>query len=221
MSKLFLLFLLYRPQGIIKALWVVLRVVILPYRKLDALIPQKSTILDIGCGNGGFSNYISLQTSKRKILGIDLSKKRIGSAIKTVGKRKNIRFILGDTTTIKIPKANFFLLVDVLHHINFQDQEKLLRFLANHLKSDSLLIIKEVDPSNRIPFLFGHIIEKVLYPKEEIYARSKNDWEVLFQSLGLSNEVFPGSVCFPDSSLIFVIRRTKRLKNKAGLKDKK
>ena len=87
MNRLISLFLLYRPQGIIKASWTVLRILILPYKKLDSLIPGKGTIVDIGCGNGGFSNYISLFSSKRNVFGIDLSKKRIESAKKSIGKR--------------------------------------------------------------------------------------------------------------------------------------
>ncbi len=205
MNKLISLFLLYKPQGIIKASWTVLRILILPYRELDLLIPQKGTIVDIGCGNGGFSNYISLSTSKRNIFGIDLSKKRIISARKSVGRRKNVKFVLGDVTKIKQPKADCYLVIDVLHHIDFKNQEKLLRFLAKRMSKNSILLIKEVDPSNKIPFLFGHLIEKTLYSKEKIYARSKRKWEKLFKSLNLSIKVVPGAFYFPDSTNIFIL----------------
>lgn len=206
MNRLYSLLLLYRPQGIIKASWTVLRILILPYKKLDSLIPESGTIVDIGCGNGGFSNYISLSTSKRNVFGIDLSKKRIESAKKSIGKRKNVKFVLGDVTKIKRPSADSYLIIDVLHHIDFQSQEKLLKFLAKKMNKNSMLIIKEVDPSNKIPFLFGHLIEKILYPKERIYARSKKDWGVLFRSLGLAFQTIPGVFYFPDSTRVFVLR---------------
>src|SRR3990167_9711685 len=196
MNRLISLFLLYRPKGIIKASWTVLRILILPYKKLDSLIPGKGTIVDIGCGNGGFSNYISLFSSKRKVFGIDLSKKRIESAKKSIGKRKNVKFVLGDVTKIKQPKADCYLVIDVLHHIDFKNQEKLLKFLAKKMSKNSMLIVKEVDPSNRIPFLFGHFIEKTLYPNEKIYARSRRDWQEFFRSLGLNIKVIPGSSYF-------------------------
>lgn len=210
MSKLGSLFLLYLPQGILKAIWTILRIIILPCKKLDALIPQKGTILDIGCGSGGFANYLSLKSSERNILGIDLSKKRITSAKKSVGKRKNIKFILGDVITVKQPNANCYLIIDVLHHIDYQNQEKLLRFLAKKMGNNSMLIIKEVDPSDRIPFLFGHVIEKILYPKERIYARSKKDWERMFRSLDLSIKTLPGAFYFQDSTKIFVLSNKNR-----------
>lgn len=205
MSKLGFLFLLYLPQGILKALWTILRVFILPYEKLNKLIPSDAHILDIGCGNGGFSNYLAIRSNDRDILGIDLSRKRITSAKKSVGKRKNIKFILGDVITVKKPNANCYLIIDVLHHIDFRSQEKLLHFLAKKMNNNSMLIIKEVDPSSKIPFLFGHIIEKILYPKEKIYSRSKKDWGILFRSLGLVFKTIPGVFYFPDSTRIFVL----------------
>lgn len=204
MNKLVSLFLLYKPQGIIKASWTVLRILILPYKKLDSLTPEKGTIVDIGCGNGGFSNYISF-SSGRNVFGIDLSKKRIESAKKSIVKRKNVKFVLGDVTQIKQPKADCYLVIDVLHHIDFNNQEKILKFLAKKMGKNSILIIKEVDPSNKIPFLFGHSIEKTLYPKEKIYARSKKDWSILFRSLGLTFRTIPGVFYFPDSTRIFVL----------------
>ncbi len=208
MNKLISLFLLYKPQGIIKASWTVLRILILPYRKLDLLIPEKGTIVDIGCGNGGLSNYISLSTSKRDVFGIDLSKKRIISARKSVEKRKNVKFVLGDVTKIKQPKADCYLVIDVLHHIDFLSQEKLLKFLTKRMNKNSILIVKEVDPSNKIPFLFGHLIEKTLYSKEKIYARSRKDWERMFRSLDLSIKILPGAIYFPDSTCIFILKKT-------------
>jgi len=163
MRELRSLFLIYKPQGILKALWTILRIVILPYDKLDKIIPKKGIVLDIGCGNGGFTNYIVLGSKERKVTGIDFSKDRISQAVKSIRKRKNIKFIFGDVVKTNLPKANCYLMIDMLHHISFKNQDKIIRFISKRLDGNSLLIIKEVDSSNRVPFLFGHIIEKFLY----------------------------------------------------------
>lgn len=205
MKELGSIFSIYKPQGLSKALWVVLRILILPYRKLDAIVPLTGTIVDIGCGNGGLTNYLALRSPKRNVKGIDLSREKISVAFKSVGKRKNIQFIFGDAVTTKLPKVDCYLMVDVLHHLPFQNQEKLLRYLSQQLNKNSRLIIKEVDKSNPIPFLFGHTIEKILYPKDTIYARSQKDWEALFETLGLSFIVTPGVFYFPDSTKIFIV----------------
>lgn len=211
MKELGSVFFIYKPQGIYKALWAAIRIFILPYKKLNAIVPSSGTIVDIGCGNGALTNYLAL-SPKRNLKGIDLSRGRISSAQKTVGKKKNIQFIHGDAITAKLPPADCYLMVDVLHHIPFPNQEKLIGFIAKSLKRGSTLIIKEVDPSDRIPFLFGSLIEKLLYPKERIYARSYNEWKKLFNSLGLTCTLDSGVFYFPDSTKIFILSSSKTYK---------
>src|SRR3989344_3527185 len=111
MRELRSLFLIYKPQGILKALWTILRIVILPYDKLDKIIPKKGIVLDIGCGNGGFTNYIVLGSKERKVTGIDFSKDRISQAGKSIRKRKNIKFIFGDVVKTNINLIFFFFLI--------------------------------------------------------------------------------------------------------------
>lgn len=204
LKELVSVFSIYKPQGIYIALWAAVRIFILPYKKLNTLVPLSGTIVDIGCGNGALTNYLALNP-KRNLKGIDLSKGRITSAQKTVGKRESIQFIHGDAITTKLPAVDCYLMVDVLHHMPFSNQEKLISFIAKSLKKNSVLIIKEVDPADKIPFLFGHLIEKLLYPKERIYARSYKEWKKLFNSLGLSCTLESGVFYFPDSTKIFVL----------------
>lgn len=206
MKELISIFFIYKPQGLFKAIWIIVRILILPYAKLDKMVPKVGTVVDIGCGNGGLTNYLALKSSKRNLMGVDLSKERISLAIESVKNRKNIKFIFGDATKISLPKVDCYIMVDVLHHIPFPDQEKLLEFLSKSLNKDSVLIIKDVDPSDKIPFLFGHIIEKLLYPKEIIYTRSKKEWIKLLNDLGLRVIVEDGVFYFPDSTKIFIAK---------------
>lgn len=207
MKELITLFLIYKPQGIFKALWAVLRILILPYKKINGIVPSGGTIVDIGCGNGALTHYLSLKSPKRIIKGIDLSKKRITIALNSAKKKKNIEFIYGDATALKLPRVDCYLMVDVLHHIPFHGQEKLLKFLAKSLKDNSILIIKEVDKSNQISYIFSQSVEKLLYPEERIYARGKKEWIKLFRSLGLTVELKSGTSYFPDSTKIFILSR--------------
>lgn len=205
--QLKLFFILYKRQGLIKSIICILRLLILPFWKINNILPKNGSIIDIGCGAGIMSNYLALSSSERKILGVDLSKSRILSAKKSIGKRKNIEFKLGDATKMMIEKYDNYLLVDVLHHIPFPDQQKLLSLLSKKLKKNSLLVIKEVDRSNRLPFLFGHFWEKILYPREQINVRTKKEWIKIFTKLNLKSNILNGSPIFPDSTLIFVCHK--------------
>jgi SAM-dependent methyltransferase len=220
LKELKALFFIYKPQGVSKALWTILRILILPYEKIDELVPPIGTIVDIGCGNGALTHYLLLKSPKRVMKGIDLSKNRISIALNSVKNKKNIQFMYGDATTSKLPRVDCYLMVDVLHHIPFQGQEKLLKFLAKSLGDNSILIIKEVDKSNHISYLFSHFIEKLLYPKEHIYARGKQEWIKLFKSLGLSSILKSGASYFPDSTKIFILSK-KQTRNKDPLAKQK
>ena len=179
----------------------------MPHKKIDEIVPSVGTIVDIGCGNGALAHYLSLRSPKRVLKGIDLSKNRITIALNSVKKKKNIEFIYGDATTSKLPRVDCYLIVDVLHHIPFQGQEKLIKFIAKSLKNNSILVVKEVDTSNKVFYFFSHLIEKLLYPKEHIYARSAREWIRLFKSLRLSFNLKSGASYFPDSTKIFVLSK--------------
>lgn len=201
------LFLFYLPFGLLCSLKVILRILILPFWKIDDTLPKKGKIIDIGCGDGGLTNYLSLRAKERTLVGIDFTKKRINLAKNSIKGLRGIAFIQGNVITTNLDKADAYLLVDVLHHIEFSVQKKLLNVVVKKMDDNSVLVIKEVDDSNFFPFWFGHLIEKILYPGQIICTRSKKDWLGLFTSLGLSYKVESGSLFFPDSTLIFVCKK--------------
>jgi ubiquinone/menaquinone biosynthesis C-methylase UbiE len=207
MKDLLKVFKIYNHGEIIKAFWVLVRLIVLPSTKIDKIIPQSGKILDIGCGNGGLTNYLAIRSPKRKLLGIDLSKSRIFEAQLSVKTKNNPKFINADVTKISIPKVKAYLITDVLHHISYGNQIKLLSFITRNLSKDSMLVIKEVDKSNILPFLYGHLFEKILYPKEKIYARGRSEWESIFTKLGLTFTVGGGNWYFYDSTNIYTLKK--------------
>lgn len=207
MSHLFNVFSIYLPLGFSNALKVILRILILPFWKINNALPKAGLIIDVGCGDGGLTNYLASSAKDRFLIGIDTSGARIGLAKKAARNISNVKFIKGNIVKSKLKKADAYFLVDVLHHISFANQKILLRSIVNNMKGNSVLVIKEVDKSNFIPFWFGHVIERILYPKENIYTRSQASWETLFSSLNLSYKTEDGSPAFPDSTLVFVCKR--------------
>ena len=66
----------------ISRLYTNLRKYILPIQKIEKYIPKKGTVLDVGCGYGLTSIYFALKSKNRKVIGLDLDKKRIIDARK-------------------------------------------------------------------------------------------------------------------------------------------
>lgn len=211
MREVLAVFLLYFQINPLRAFWVLLRLLILPYNKLNRVIPKKGLIVDIGCGTGFLSQFLAQSFEKREIIGIDNSPGRIKTAIAAALRKKTkVTFKLGDANKISFPAASCFLLVDVLHHIPFQKQLTLLSSLAKQMNQECYLVIKEVDSSNLGPFLFGQAIEKILYPDETIYTRSRKEWITELNTLGLRVTPLKEAFYFPDSTMILVCQKLKK-----------
>ncbi len=163
-----------------------------PYVELEKIIPQKGKIIDLGCGDGIFANFLALSSQDRDIIGIEKNKNRIKDADK---KLKNTKFFYGDITKKEIPQADVIILIHVLHHLNsFKDQEKLIEICRKKLKKNGRLILAEIEPEWSIKFfttwftdhfLVAWLFENKLY--QPIYFRTGKDWIVLTKKIGFNS----------------------------------
>jgi len=105
-----------------------LRPLIIPFETIEEYVPRNGTIVDLGCGFGIFANFLATQSLERKVIGIDLNKKRIQLAKEIFCNVPNLDFVCSNITDTKIPKTNTITAVDVLHHIpSLELQTNLLR----------------------------------------------------------------------------------------------
>src|SRR3989338_675441 len=125
-------------------LYAYLRFLILPIRRIDETLPKIGTITDYGCGFGVVSCYLALSSKRRKIAGIEYDAGRIKKA-RIIGKGiKNVKFIVGDASKKRITKSNANLLIDVIHHIPYDGQIKLLNNIIKSARKNDLIIIKDI-----------------------------------------------------------------------------
>lgn len=106
-------------------------------------------ILDLGCGNGRFYDFLAGRVSEKQFLfsylGVDISEKLIDIA-KTKYLNKNANWIVADfnsghifTELQKLPKFHFVSLFAVLHHIpTAKAREELIRNAASLVGSGLL-----------------------------------------------------------------------------------
>lgn len=88
------------------------------------------TILDLGCGNGFFTNAFA-KAGAKKIIGIDSSAEQINLAKKNP--RENTEYILGDIFKDKLPNANIIIAPYVVNYAT--DTEKLIKLFQNIFNS--------------------------------------------------------------------------------------
>lgn len=166
-----------------------------PYLEVESFVPQKGFIIDLGCGDGFFANYLALTSKNRDIYGVELNKARIKDANKGL---QNTKFINGDITKKEIPDADVIILFHVLHHLNsYNQQEKLLKKCLQKIKRGGKLLIVEVEPKISYKYLLAWLVDHFLVPwifdkklYSPIYFRNSNEWTNLTNSIGFKSKVF-------------------------------
>lgn len=180
-----------------------------PYLEVERIVPKKGFIVDIGCGEGVFTNFLGISSSKRMLLGIELDKQRFSQADHGI---KNVSFKHGDATKFKIPKCNAVILFHLLHHLRSKkDQEKVIANATKALTKNGKLIIVEVDIKPTLKYLTAwvtdHFVVPIFFEKKlyepHIYFRKKKEWLNLFGHYGLKCKIIKAEDNKPFSHIIY------------------
>lgn len=184
-----------------------------PYEKVENLIPERSFVADLGCGDGLFANYLAVKSPKRKVVGIDSNGRRISQADKGL---KNTRFIKADVLKAGLPDADTVIMYHLLHHMNsFGDQVALLEKVRRHLKKRGRLIIVEIDKDFSLKFLITWVVDRFIYPalfdrkfyEKKIFFRTKKEWKKLLSRLGYKTKIISAEKGKPFSHIAIVCRK--------------
>lgn len=184
------IFELYQEQGLLTRLYIKIKLRICPLLRMETFFPKKGKIIDLGCGNGLFSNILRLNSPEREIIGIDLDKKKIRTAQKTQKDRSGIEFREGNIIEMKYPQGDVFSLIDVLYLTPPDKQEVILKKCYSVLNKGGVLIIKEMDTKPRWKYMWNQIQETVavkiigLTLGEKFYFKSREEYLKILINLG-------------------------------------
>lgn len=165
----FLLFLLklFKKESLSTKAYLCFRLLIFPSAflyKLPYLIPSHDRILDLWCGYGIISLYLQFFWLHNDIFGLDIDKKRIYN-LQEICKQKgfsHLHFEERDFITQWFDGLQWFdtaILVDFLHHIDHDTQNKFLRYLSQHI---STLIIKDIDREPQYKYYWNWFHDRIL-----------------------------------------------------------
>ena len=174
-------------SGLGSKIYVFLRFILLPFNKIERYIPKKGKIIDVGCGYGSLDAYLALKEPKRKIIGMDLNEKRIVIANKATSKISNAEFFAKDfTKDVSIKKANCMILVDLLHHIPYETQKKLLRECYKKLEVGGLLIIKDVGDKPKWKYYYNYLQDKIVSKQRKLFFIKPQELQNLLVKLNFN-----------------------------------
>lgn len=116
---------------------------------IHPVIGQKC--LEIGCGTGSFTKYLSL--IKLNIIAVDISTECIEYAVKQ--NIKNVTFVVGDAENLNFEDNTFDIVVSMacLHHFAY-DLSRVLKEIYRVLKPSGKLFACEPNIKNPIMYLY-------------------------------------------------------------------
>ncbi|HIA10867.1 MAG TPA: methyltransferase domain-containing protein, partial [Flavobacteriales bacterium] len=145
------------------------------YKMFHELIPKEGKIVDVGCGYGYLPYMLNFLSEKRDILGIDYDKDKIDVANNCMSKNQNVNFVTGDITDYEFENSDVFVLNDVLHYLQKEDQDLLVTKCIGKLNAEGKLIIRDGDRDLQKRHLGTRLSE--FYSTNFGFNMTKNDLE--------------------------------------------
>ncbi len=149
------------------------------YDHYDRLLPRSGFIVDLGCGYGALSYMLMMLSDKRRVLGVDYDAEKINLANNCFAKSESINFEAGDIRTYNIPKADAYVISDVLHYIDSESQVKVINSCIENLNQGGMIIIRDGDTSLKERH---HNTEKTEEWSTKILKFNKTDGPLCFLS---------------------------------------
>jgi 2-polyprenyl-3-methyl-5-hydroxy-6-metoxy-1,4-benzoquinol methylase len=183
---------------------------IFDFGRLLKFVPKNpKKIVDIGCGYGILDFMLAENFKRTKILASDLNKKRI-DYLKKTNRYKNLSFECRDAVKSKTD-ADVIICVDLLHHISYAEQQKLLEKIHKNAPDNVTLIIKDMDKGyfsfRQLVNFSIDIISAKQYP---LFYHTKNSFIELFEknSFAVQKVEHLNKLSVPLNHIVFVLKKS-------------
>lgn len=184
--------LIKRYRSIGSRIFILIRDIIMPFRIIEKYVPKKGKIIDVGCGHGALSLYLGLKGKKRKVSGYDLDRQRIKSARYAASGISNVKFAVKDLRkSTDLKDADAVLLIDLLHHIPYDSQKKVLKECFKRLKKGGKLIIKDMSDLPRWKYYFNYFHDMVISGDKKLFYLKPSLLKKELIKIGFKIEVSP------------------------------
>lgn len=139
-------------------------------------------IADLGCGDGGIISSIIQKYPHKKIIGIDISPRRIRDLKRKYRKNSDYKFFCRDVIKTKLPSKYFDLIIctQVIEHL--ENDRKLIREVYRLLKPSGYFYISSVIKKHWAIYKYRNNGKFVLDPTHVREYRSKEEFIKLFKN---------------------------------------
>jgi len=113
------------------------------YAPFEKLIPEKASILDLGCGYGFLGYMLQFLSEERTVTGVDYDEQKIATANNGYLKSERLQFFCGDVTTFPVEGYDVIIISDVLHYLSVEAQDALLVKCFRALNPGGMMILRD------------------------------------------------------------------------------
>lgn len=177
--------------GIIRV-YVFIRFKIIHLRFLEEIeqyLPNRGTILDLGCGFGLFSLYIAACKPDAHVIGLDINARRLEIARHAAEKLgiRNASFVQQDLREWRPAQtiAGAYAL-DIFHHLPVENGNRLLNDLFARLEPGGRFLLKDIDTLPRAMLWFTYLLDALMSPRDNFNYRSSGAWQRQLAATGFA-----------------------------------
>lgn len=173
----------YEVCSLLTRIFIRFRLAILPLEMIEPHVPRKGIIIDMGCGHGLLSHYLTLTGPDRKVIGTEYNARLVSIANKTTNQGYP-KFITTDASKNPLPKGDSILFIDLLHHLTYQGQQHALNSAATALPLNGRLIIKDIEREKTWRFYWNLFHDRILRQSGPTYHSTSTELKQCLQKLG-------------------------------------
>ena len=175
----------------------------------EGLIPGEGALVDLGCGQGVLAALLAAAgRDVSGMRGIDLMPRDIERARSA---QTGAEFVVGDIRSTPFGPARCVVILDVLHYIDFDAQEEVLRRVRDSLAEGGVLLLRVGDASASLRFRITVAVDRAVmalrgHRLERLWCRPLVEWIALLEKLGFAVRAEPMSRGTPFANVLLVAR---------------
>ena len=121
------------------------------------------------------------------------------------------RVVCGDIRSAEFGRADTAVILDVLHYIDYDEQDRVLQRLRTALQPGGQLLLRVGDADAGLPFKLSNWVDHVVtfvrgHRLARLYCRPLRQWHRTLEALGFQVEVIPLSHGTPFANVMLKAR---------------
>jgi len=190
------------------------------------LLPSDARILDLGCGQAVFASWLlaarklydagpwapdwAVPPRVASLRGVELMPLDVERARHALGDRHpQVEIIRGDIREVEFGKVDVVTILDVLHYLDYPEQEQVLRRVRDALPGGGCLLTRIGDAADGWRFRVGNAVDLCVtfmrgHRLPALYCRPLREWMELLERLGFAVRAVPMSHGKPFANVMLV-----------------